>query len=609
MTLPPLPEPHALAVLVLAALALVLFTRERIPIETSSLAVLVALAVGFEWFPYHGEHGHLQAIDLFSGFGHEALIAVCALMICGQGLVRTGALEPVGRQLARLWSVSPALSLLLTLVLGAVLSAFMNNTPIVVLLLPILTSVSLRTNAAPSRVLMPMGLATLVGGMSTTIGTSTNLLVVAVAADLGMRRMGMFDFALPAAIAGTVGIVYLWLVAPRLLPDRRAPMSEASPRVFAAELSIPQDSAAAGGTLAEALALTDGEMQVAHIRRDDDTLLIPLPDARLRADDRLAVDDTPARLKEFESVLGATLYAGTQRVDDEHPLTAENQQIAEIAVVQSSSLDGTSLRHARFIDRYHLVVLALHRAGRALSPTGRDPAAVSLRAGDVLLVQGSADSILALKRDAGLLVLDATLDLPHTGRAPLALAIMGAVIALAATGMLPIAVSATAGALLMVVAGALGWRDATQALSAPVVLVVVASLALGAALTATGGTDYLAGAFLATTAGAPTPVLLAALMLLMATLTNVVSNNAAAVIGTPIAIDIAHGLGLPAEPFVLAVLFGANMSYATPMAYKTNLLVMSAGGYRFADFVRVGTPLTLLMWVVLSVVLPMLYDV
>jgi Na+/H+ antiporter NhaD/arsenite permease-like protein len=188
MTLSAPPNTHAAVVLILTALALVLFSRKRIALETSSLFVLVVLVMGFALFPYEADTGALNPLDFFHGFGHEALVAVSALMIAGQGLVRTGALEPVGRALARMWMSSPRLSLLVTLVAGAILSAFVNNTPIVVLLLPILISVSLRTKTPASSILMPMGFATLVGGMSTTIGTSTNLLVVSVAADIGLRR-------------------------------------------------------------------------------------------------------------------------------------------------------------------------------------------------------------------------------------------------------------------------------------------------------------------------------------------------------------------------------------------------------------------------------------
>ncbi len=207
---------HAMVVMGIILSALFLFTREDLPLASSSLFILVTLVLFFEVFPYTTEGRTLAARDFFSGFGHEALIAVSALMIAGQGLVRTGALEPIGRQLARYWASYPRLSMIATLFVGAVLSAFVNNTPIVILLLPILISVSLRTGTTAAHTLMPMGFATLIGGTTTTIGTSTNLLVVFVAIDLGLEQFGMFDFALPAIIAGTVGLLYLWLIAPSL---------------------------------------------------------------------------------------------------------------------------------------------------------------------------------------------------------------------------------------------------------------------------------------------------------------------------------------------------------------------------------------------------------
>ncbi len=605
--MPPPPDAHGIAVLLLIVVALFLFTRERIPLETSSLAVLAALAVGFELFPYARDGVPLHAVDFFKGFGHEALIAVCALMIAGQGLVRTGALEPVGRTLARLWSSQPMLSFLLTLLVGAGLSAFVNNVPIVVLLLPILVSISLRTQQAASEILMPMGLATLVGGMSTTIGTSTNLLVVSVAADLGLRRLDMFDFFLPAAIAGGIAIAFLWLLAPRLLPKREPLMRDTSPRLFTAHLNIVADSFADGKTLAELFKKAGRQFKVLKLYRADATVVTPLPDVVIQAGNRISVRDTPEHLKEFEKVLGAQLYSGDTPVDEDHPMQAEDQQIAEVVVTQGSPLEGTTLSKARFTDLYQLATLALHRAGMEIRTLRAEVGDVRLRVGDVLLVQGNRDQIASLKRAGELLVLDATSDLPHSKRAPLALSIMAAIILAAALGLLPIAISAVCGVLLMLITRCLNWRDASQALSVPVILIVVASLALGAALLKTGGADYLAQLFVSVSAGASPAVLLSGLMLVMAILTNIVSNNAAAVIGTPIAIGIAQNLGLPAEPFVLAVLFGANMSYATPMAYKTNLLVMNAGGYRFSDFMRVGIPLTLIVWLALSWLLPTIY--
>jgi len=605
---PDLPNFHALSVLLLTGFALVLFSRDRIPLETSSLMILVILTLGLTLFPFESRKSALHAVDLFSGFGHQALVAVCALMVAGQGLVRTGALEPLGRVLSRLWGRWPRLSLLLTLFLAAVLSAFVNNTPIVVLLLPILVSVALRTGRSPSSVLMPMGLATLLGGMGTTIGTSTNLLVVSVAADMGLREIGMFDFLLPAAIAGTLGIFYLWAVAPLMLPIRETPMSNVSPRIFSAELSIAEDNPLVGETLANAIKRTDGELKVERVRRGSNTFLLPIPDVILKAGDRLLVNDTPQRLKELEQVLGTALYSDEHLVDEEHPLQAKDQQIAEVVVVRGSSVSGVSLRRARFVQRYNLAVLALHRQGRAIWPGGGNELAdILLRVSDVLLVQGSKTQIAALKKDSNMLVLDATTDLPHTAKAPLALAIMAMIVLLAALGILPIAISAVFGALMLIVTRCITWRDATSALSAQVILIVVASLALGSALLETGGTAYITQIFLYLTDGASPSVVLSGLMLMMAVLTNIVSNNAAAVIGTPIAVSIAQQLGLPPEAFVLAVMFGANMSYATPMGYQTNLLVMNAGGYTFSDFVRIGVPLSLLMWLALSFLLPLLY--
>jgi di/tricarboxylate transporter len=612
MVLPPPPNAHALGVMFLTVLALILFTREKIPLESSSLLVLIGLAVGFELFPFQTDGSALHAVDFFHGFGHEALVAVCALMIAGQGIVRTGALEPVGRALARFWKISPSISLLLTLLVGAFISAFINNVPVVVLFLPILTSVSLRTGMNASSVLMPMGFATLLGGTCTTIGTSTNLLVVSVAAEMGLRRMEMFDFLVPAVIAGSIGIAYLWLLAPRMIPKREQPLEDTSRRVFTAHLAIREGSSAEGKALFEAIKNTDGAMKVMSVERGPGNFMMPLPSMVLKAGDHLVIRDTPARLKEFEKVFKGTLYPEDSEdnpVDDEHPLKAEDQQIAEVVVVEGSFLQGRTLTEVRFAELYGMIILAIHRAGKHLEKIYDEIGDIRLRAGDVLLVQGPREQISGLKKEKHFLVLNATMDLPFTPKAPMALLIMVGIVVSAAVGILPIAISAPCGALLMILTGCLGWRDATSALSAQVILIVAASLALGVALLKTGGADYLARLFVALAGDSSPTFVISELMLLMAILTSIVSNNAAAVIGTPIAVSIAAQMGQPPESFVLAVLFGANMSYATPMAYKTNLLVMNAGNYTFNDFLRIGVPLVLIMWATLSLVLPIIYGI
>jgi len=252
-------------------------------------------------------------------------------------------------------------------------------------------------------------------------------------------------------------------------------------------------------------------------------------------------------------------------------------------------------------------VIALHRAGKAMEMGRRSIGNISLQIGDVLLVQGETEQIDLLKAKQGLLVIDGAESLPQNNKAPIALGTLFAVVLTSAFGIVPIEISSICGVLVLLVTKCLNWQEVSSSLSTQVILIVAASLALGSALMSTGGAEYIAQAFVVLSYGLPPAGVLSALMLLLAILTNIVSNNAAAVIGTPIAISVANQLNLSPEPFILAVLFGANMSYATPMAYKTNLLVMNAGGYQFSDFVRVGIPLILLMWVTLSLLLNWFY--
>jgi len=443
-------DPHAIWALLLTVAALILFTRERIPLETSSLLVIVLLAVSFSIYPYTDSSGNtLNPISFFSGFGHEALIAVCGLMVAGYGIVRTGALDPVGRMLAKLWGVSPLLSILITLVVSALLSAVVNNTPIVVLLLPIMLNVAIRTKSSPSGILMPMGLATLLGGMTTTIGTSTNLLVVSVASDMGLPRIQMFDFFLPAIIAGSVGILYLWLIAPKILPERTPNLEDSGPRIFTAHLHIGEDSYAAGRTLTEVIEKTEGAIQVSGIRRTENTFTVPLPDAKIRAGDRLLVRDTPSQLKDYERALGATLYSQGSEVTDDNPLSDAEQHLAELVIDRGSPMIHRTLNEAHFSDVYQLVTLAIHRKGKVLESMPQGIARTPLRLGDVLLVQGSNENIEEVKRRGHFLVLDATTQLPSTKYAPRAVIIMALTILVAALGIVPISISAVAGSLLM----------------------------------------------------------------------------------------------------------------------------------------------------------------
>jgi di/tricarboxylate transporter len=604
------PDAYGVAVLLLTVVALVLFTRDRIPLETSSLTILIVLIAGFQLFPYPDEDIALGARQFFAGFGNEALIAIGALLMLGKALETTGALQPLATVVGRTWSKWPVLALLFTLAIGGVMSAFLNNTPIVVLLMPILVGVSLRVKMPVSGMMMPLGFATIIGGMSTTIGASANLLVVGIARDMGFVDFSMFDFVLPVVIVGGAGILFLWLLAPRLLPERIPPMADVSPRVFSGQLHIKEGGFAAGKSLSEILSKTDGRMRIDRVQRGESLFLAKLPSLILQPGDRLFVKDTPENLKLYETTLGVTLYGSSDTehpVDAERPLTATGQQLAEVVVTRGSPLHLRNLAATRFSSMYGLSPLAIHRARVPSSQVTTDLNQIRLRAGDVLLVQGTRAAIDRLKASGSMLVLDGTTDLPHTQKANTALGIVAFVIVAAATGVLPISVSALAGVGLMLATSCLRWRDALSALSTRVILVIVTSLALAKALVGTGMASFLALGFVNAAGGLPVPVTLSAFLLMMILLTNVVPNTAVAVISTPISLAIAFQLGARPEPFVLAVLFGASMSFATPFGYQTNLLILSAGGYRFSDFIRVGIPLSIIMWIGFSLVLPYLY--
>lgn len=272
-------------------------------------------------------------------------------------------------------------------------------------LIPILMSASLRGGTPGSKTLMPMTFASQIGGMATPIGTSLNLLVISTAASLGVTRFGMFDFLQPAALAGAVGLLYLWLVAPRLLPERQGAHLDVSPRVFTAQMRIPLDSPYAGSPLSELLRRTDNRMSVRRVLREPGLAIAPLPDMTVQSGDQLLARDTPEQLMEFARLLGAQLYSGDAPVDAEHPLSAPDQQTAEIVVTPTSPLNQRTLAQVDYDERYQFTPLAIHRPGHPLETETRAQLREErLRTGDVLLVQGAAEHIAELKRSGDLLV-------------------------------------------------------------------------------------------------------------------------------------------------------------------------------------------------------------
>ncbi len=604
--MPDLPSIHALVVMGLTAIGLYMFSRDWIPIETTGLVILATIISLFFIFPYSFNGNPINPITFFIGsFGNEALVTICLLLAVGKAIEINRSLQPFVGFLSTSWLTYPKLSLLAVLLFGAFFSAFINNTPIVVMLIPALIAVSKKAEISSSKILMPMGMATLLGGMATTIGTSTNLLVVGIANDMGLEQIQLFDFVLPALIAGSIGMMFLWLVAPRLLPGDPPRSTKESTRIFEAALNVNEGEFTDGKTLSEVQEKAGSDFKIDKIKRSDSLFVAKIPSVIFEAGDRIYVKDTLENLQEYQDLLGLSLFEG-EVGDETEAESGSEAELAEVVITSGSMLDHTSLSAQQFSSRFNLLPIAVHSGSTGVELKG-DITAKTLSPGDVVLVQGSAEAIENLNTNSNMLVIEnEDLDL-GTKRSFVPLYIMVGVAALAATNLLPISIAAMLGLIGMLVFRLMNWSDVGNAMNIPIIMLIVASLSLGNALEITGGSDYLAELFVFLTGAMSVPLILSTLMLLMAALTNIVSNNAAAVIGTPIAINIAQQLGAPIEPFVLAVLFGANMSFVTPIGYKTNLLIMGAGGYKFNDFVKIGLPLAIIMWVAFSFILPALY--
>ncbi|WP_240932681.1 SLC13 family permease [Pelagibius litoralis] len=596
--------------------AIVLFAIERVPIELSALAVLGVLLLFFEIFPLLDAGGQnlLGAPVLLQGFANPALITVLALLVLGQGVIRTDALGWSTGYVLALARMNVTLSFALAFGCVLVLSPFLNNTPVVVLFIPILQVLAHRLRHPASRVMMPLSFVAVLAGMTTLIGSSTNLLVSGALTQLGEAPLEFFDMTVPGLVLVAVGLVYLAVLGPRLLPDRPSlperMMTGRIPR-FVAKLTVASDT----GLIDQAAAsnvLNIPNTRLILVQRGERALLPPFRDVRLRSSDLLVVLATRTALVDlaarYPGLLHNALAAEKLGSTDEEqvPFTAGDQVLAEVMIPPGSRLVGESLERIGFYRSYQCLVLGLERRSHMI----RDQLTkIRLLAGDVLVVQGTREQLRTLRRTGNFLPLDETVvELPAPQLAKRAAAIFVGVVLVAATGLLPVVIAALLGCVAMIATGVLTFGQAVRALDRRIVLLVPTSLALGAALEKSGGATLLAQELLIGFQAFGPAVVLSLLFLIVALMTNILTNNATAIIFTPIAVSIAYRLDESPTAFALAVLLAANCSFATPIAYQTNLLIMGPGHYRFSDFIRLGLPLVFLMWIAFSLFAPWYFE-
>lgn len=585
------------------------FALEKWSLEAISLASIISYMLLFILFPVNGAP-LVSAGDLVVGFGNPALITVLALLMVGQAMFNTDALDTPSRMLARIGGSGRTRTLAILLITAGVISAFLNNTPVVVMFIPIVTAIAAQKNFDSAKALMPLSFIGILGGMVTLIGSSTNLLVAGVAKDFGIE-IGFFDFSVPGLILASVGGVYVIFILPLILKQRRGMADEIktlSGRQFIAQIDITAGHALEGATSRAGFFSELEDITVRTIMRNDAPMIPAMEDITLRAGDTLIIGATRRALTRALAI-GSTSVPSEEAEDDDSQDSrlAPEFSIAEVVVAPGSRFVGRTIQSAAIRSTYGTIVLGVQRKSR-MQRKGLDQ--IRMEPGDTLLMGGTPEALANLKASRDLILLEwSSAIVPMRRLATRALTIFGIVVVTAATGLLPIMVASLLGVFGMLVTGCLNSRQAARAFDSHIFMLVGASLASAAALEATGGAAFVAESVVSAFEGYPPAVVLSAFFLTIAVLTNVLSNTATAVIFTPIAIRVAQGIGVPPEVFVVAVIFAANCSFATPIGYQTNLLVLGPGHYRFRDFLIAGIPLVILIWLTYSFVGPWYYGI
>ncbi len=609
------------------------------PDQLLILLVLAATAAMFLWGRWRHDMVAMASLlacvslglvvpsEAFAGFAHPAVITVACVLILSSGLQSSGAVDALSRHVLP-QRAGPTLSIAVLAALGAALSAFMNNVGALALLMPVALQVATRLELPPGRVLMPLSFATILGGMTTLIGTPPNLIVSSFRRTEEGAGFALFDFAAVGLPVALLGVLFLALLGWRLVPARRvAGAGGFDVAAYVTEVRVPEGSAAAGMRLREVeVVLDEADAQVLGLVRNDVRVLAPRPSRSLRAGDILIVE---AEAKALPAVLarlglklaedrpqdlarsaadatdapGAAAAAASLRAADARPVGGDEIALLEVAVLPASEVVGRSATDLRLRTRYAINLLAISRQGESSIARLRT---VPLEPGDVLLLQGPPEILTEFCSTSGCVPLAAReLRIPNRRRALLAGAVMAGGIAVAASGVLPTAI-ALAGAVLAAMAfKVVPPRQAYAAIDWSVIVLLGALIPVAAAMEATGAADLIARVLLENLAGGDPVWALAIVLVVTMTLSDVMNNAATAAVMCPVALGTAAQLGVSADPFLMAVAIGASCAFLTPIGHQNNTLILGPGGLRFSDYWRLGVPLEVL---VVAVSLPLLLN-
>ena len=585
---------ETLIVSAILLLALVLFVTELVPIDLTALLVVGLLILTQVLTPAEG----------FSGFSHPAPVTVAAMLVLSTGLIRTGAVAKLGQKVSALGGSSEVSQLAVIFPVVALLSAFISNTAAVAMFLPLVLNIAREKKLSPSKLLLPLSYAAILGGACTYIGTSTNIIVGTIFAAGTHPPLQMFEFSGLGLVLLTLGAVYMLAIGQRNLPYRptEASLTEGYRlREYLTELVIRSDSPLLDKTLRETDFSQMLDIEVLEIQRGRQKLRLFLQEIRLKSDDILIVKGNLENILKIRDTEGVDILAEAKLSDRD--LKSEDITLAEAVISPDSSLIGRTLKEANFRQRYQATALAIRRhASQIRDKLGR----VRLRMGDMLLVQVRKEVLGNLRQDSDfLLILEESQSSDfRLSKLPIAVLIFLGVIAAAASQKLPIELAALFGALLMVFTRCITLREAYRAVDWRIVILIGGTLSLGTAMEKTGTATAIAENLVAWSGTLGPVALIAVLYLVTMGMTEIMSNNATAALLTPIAISIAHHGGWDPRPFAFCVAFAASCSFLTPIGYQTNTMVYGPGGYRFTDYFKVGAWLSLISWLTATLLIP-----
>lgn len=573
--------------------ALVLFVKEWFPADITAIFIMVLLMALGLVTPEEG----------ISGFSNNATVTVLAMFILSAGIARTGAVTLVSDFFTRFSGKSTRQQILVMGSVIAPISGFINNTAVVAVFLPVVENWCRKQRISPSKLLMPLSYLTVLGGMITLIGTSTNVLASGLSEKLGYEPFGLFQFTGVGLITCAAGMLYLAFIAPRWLPDRRSAqqadmLSSYQAKEYLSEIVIPPGSKLIGQTLRSSQIQRRYDLAVLELIRGENRFQQPLADKLLQAGDVFIVRAPQSCLLEIQAektiqILPAVKFEAEAA---EGSLAFDEQSLAEVLLLPTSPLVGSTLKETRFRQRYNATVLAIQRGEDVrLDRLGKTP----LKFGDTLLLQGPQQSFLGLQADSGFVVIEQPdMEVLRRDRAWIAIAILIGVVIIAAFDWLPILISAWIGVALMLLTGCLKPGEIYNAVRWDVIFLLAGLIPLGVAMENSGATQWLADA-LAGIGGNFAPYwVLTALFVVTSLVTEILSNNACVVLLLPVAAKLAESLSLNPYAFMFVVTFAASNSFMTPIGYQTNTMVYGPGGYRFSDFLRIGGPLNLLMAII-----------